>query len=266
MILGKTLIGCVWAKAFKKTFPDLKVHIISPVSLKKEWHRTATDIVGLKCENEKEQKSAIQQGNLDIRISSWAKVPLRVPPDVQKYIVICDEAHNLQSMESARTQDTLKLVQNKRWAYPFFLHQTPEVVCPSLNLIIRVLYRCIGVLLLTGTPMKNGKPSNLFPLLKAVRHPFGDNQKLFEIFFCHGQLKRFRNKEVWDASGSSNLGVLNAHITSHILYKTKEECLKELPGKKREYKKVPVGSKFGIQHARALNDLVSTIRYNASMY
>ena len=39
--------------------------------------------------------------------------------------------------------------------------------------------------------MKNGKPSNLFPLLKAARHPFGDNQQLYEIFFCNGQLRRF---------------------------------------------------------------------------
>jgi hypothetical protein len=105
--------------------------------------------------------------------------------------------------------------------------------------------------------MKNGKPSNLFPLLRAVRHPFGDDQKIYEMFFCNGQLKRFRNKEVWDASGSSNLVVLNAHIISHVLYKTKEDCLKELPGKKREYKRVPVCSKFAVQHSRALNDLVS---------
>jgi len=119
------------------------------------------------------------------------------------------------------------------------------------------LSRCIGALLLTGTPMKNGKPSNLFPLLRATRHPLGDDQKLYETFFCNGQTKCFGGKNVWDANGSSNLGLLNAHITSHVLYKTKEECLKELPGKKREYKTVPVGSKFEIQHNRALIDLVS---------
>eukprot|EP00979_Chaetoceros_neogracilis_P012421 scaffold3310_cov283-Chaetoceros_neogracile.AAC.3 len=105
--------------------------------------------------------------------------------------------------------------------------------------------------------MKNGKPSNLFPLLRATRHPFGDDQKRYEFFFCNGQSKTFGNKEVWDASGSSNLGMLNAHIASHILYKTKEECLKDLPGKKREYMKVPVGSKYEIQHNRALNDLAN---------
>ena len=109
--------------------------------------------------------------------------------------------------------------------------------------------------------MKNGRPSNLFPLLRATRHPFGDNQKCYEFFFCNGQNKRYGNREVWDASGSSNLAVLNGHITSHILYKTKDECLNELPQKVREFKTVPVGSKYEIQHNRALNELVSISRW-----
>jgi hypothetical protein len=107
--------------------------------------------------------------------------------------------------------------------------------------------------------MKNGRPSNLFPLLRATRHPFGDDQRRYEFFFCNGQSKRYGNREVWDASGSSNLSLLHAHIMSHILYKTKEDCLKELPEKVREYKVVPVGSKYEIQHSRALNDLVSIV-------
>jgi hypothetical protein len=115
MGLGKTLIGCVYAKAFKETFPNLKVHVIAPVSLKKEWARTASDIVGLKCEEEKKgAKGKVDQESLDIRISSWAKVPLRVPNHVESFVVICDEAHNLQSMDSARTKDTLKLVLSKK--------------------------------------------------------------------------------------------------------------------------------------------------------
>ena len=115
MGLGKTLIGCVWAKAFKNTFPNLKVHVIAPVSLKKEWMRTASDIVGLKCEEEKKgAKGKLDQESLDIRVSSWSKVPLRVPDHIENFVVICDEAHNLQSMDSARTKDTLKLVLSEK--------------------------------------------------------------------------------------------------------------------------------------------------------
>ena len=109
------MIGCVWAKAFINTIPNLKVYIIAPVSLKKEWARTATDIAGLKCEEEKGSSVKLDQDSLDIRVTSWAKVPLRVPEHIQNYIVICDEAHNLQSMESGRTKDCLKLVLAERY-------------------------------------------------------------------------------------------------------------------------------------------------------
>jgi hypothetical protein len=116
MGLGKTLIGCVYAKAFKETFPNLKVYVIAPVTLKKEWERTATEIVGLECEVEKKGSNGmLDQESLALRITSWSKVPLRVPPNIENFVVICDEAHNLQSMESARTKDTLKLVLAERY-------------------------------------------------------------------------------------------------------------------------------------------------------
>ena len=44
---GKTIIGCVWAKSFIKTFKGLKVFVIAPVSLREDWTRTATEATGL---------------------------------------------------------------------------------------------------------------------------------------------------------------------------------------------------------------------------
>ena len=105
--------------------------------------------------------------------------------------------------------------------------------------------------------MKNGKPINLFPLLKAVKHPFGDNQRLYETFFCNGQKKKFGSRTIWDASGSSNLSILNAHLSSHVFHKSKDDCLKDLPQKTREYRVVPVSSKFQLQHNKALLEMVS---------
>jgi hypothetical protein len=107
--------------------------------------------------------------------------------------------------------------------------------------------------------MKNGKPCNLFPLLRAVRHPFGANQKAFEIHFCAGHQKSFGpNRVVWDANGSSNLGVLREQVASHMLYMTKEQCLDDLPPQTRIFRKVPVSSRFQLQHNQALNELVCT--------
>jgi len=213
------------------------VYIVCPVSLKKEWRRTAAEATGLHSEEEKKRKKDKKASDvpesLDISICSWAKVP-KVPKSVDKYIVIGDEAHNMQSMESARTKDMLKLVLSQR---------------------------CKGVLLLTGTPMKNGKPSNLFPLLRATGHPFGDDQMSYEMYFCNGQQKRFGpgGRLVWDASGSSNLDLLNAHISSHVLHKTKDDCLKELPKKTREYRNIPVSSRHELKHTNAMRELANVV-------
>ena len=100
-----------------------------------------------------------------------------------------------------------------------------------------------------------GKPLNLFPLLKAVRHPFGSHQKSFERFFCNGQEKYFARKKVWDASGSSNLDVLNKCINKHVLYLTKEECLKDLPKQTREYRNITVSPYSDLKYKNAVSTI-----------
>jgi hypothetical protein len=223
MGLGKTLIGCVWAKAFQQTFEDLKIIVVCPVSLKKEWKRTAEEATGLQVSDDGDESA-------DVQIFGWSKTPSQVSNAVTKYVVVFDEAHSMQSMTTARTKAALKLVQSTK---------------------------CVGVLMLTGTPMKNGKPLNLFPLLRAARHPFGEHQKAYEKHFCSGHDKRLGGRIVWDANGSSNLVQLRQHTSSHILYMTKEECLEELPPKRREFRQVPVSSRHQLQHDSALNELVS---------
>ncbi|KAL3940435.1 MAG: hypothetical protein SGARI_000966 [Bacillariaceae sp.] len=86
MGLGKTLIGAVWAKAFKKTFDNLKVFVVCPSTLKEEWQRTAQDKVGLKVEAEKTRSKkanavAEDDDGLSLQICSWAKVPKEVGTD-----------------------------------------------------------------------------------------------------------------------------------------------------------------------------------------
>ncbi|CAB9497308.1 annealing helicase and endonuclease ZRANB3 [Seminavis robusta] len=234
MGLGKTLIGCCWARSFQKTFSNCKVIVIAPVSLKAEWARTAEQATEIKVKGEEkkpkkrkrkgqaaedEEPICIDEddGTPKMEIFSWAKVPTEVESSVDSYVVVCDEAHQLQSMAAARTKDLLKLVQSQR---------------------------CVGVILLTGTPMKNGKPSNLFPLLRAVRHPFGNYQRAYELQFCAGRQKQFgRGPPIWDASGASNLSQLRSLVSSHLLHLKKEDCLKSLPKATREFQHVPVSQR-----------------------
>lgn len=139
---------------------------------------------------------------------------------------------NMQSIDTKRTLNVLKLTKSKK---------------------------CVGVLLLTGTPMKNGKPINLFPLLKAINHPLGENQKAYEALFCSGKEKHFGSgRVVWDANGSSNLPVLQAHISSHVLHKTKEDCLQNLPGKTRERRVVTLSKRGEMAYANAIQEFGKT--------
>lgn len=250
MGLGKTLIGSVWSKAFKDTFGEdkLKVFVVCPVSLKEEWQRTAEEAVGLEVDGGEKGKSKgkgknstsgeknSRGGSMKMTISSWAKVPKVVEPEVEHFVVCCDEAHAMQSTQAQRTKDILKLVNDKR---------------------------CVGVLLLTGTPMKNGKPGNLFPLLKAVRHPLGRHQKAYEAHFCNGMLKNFGRGPQWDASGASNLDQLKRKVASNLLHMTKEQCLKELPPMTTIFQDVPVSSRFQMQYEQSIKYLAN-VQANAS--
>ncbi|KAL7539166.1 hypothetical protein ACHAXR_011839 [Thalassiosira sp. AJA248-18] len=254
----------------------MKVFVIAPISLHDDWKRTATEATGLKTDpgakkgkkakSTKKKKKKEDTGktvtgkrkkkkakkaedsdseddsetpnDFDLYVYSWSSVDAYkdVISDISDYVVICDEAHYLQSMDSKRTKEALKLMFPKK---------------------------CRGVLLLSGTPMKNGKPSNLFPLLKAVKHPFGDNQKRFEFFFCNGQQRTMRGALVWDATGSSNLKELNAHTLTHIFRLTKEECLR-LPPRKREFRNVPVSPRHQLRYTEALKDLALAFSSDAN--
>ncbi|OEU17198.1 P-loop containing nucleoside triphosphate hydrolase protein, partial [Fragilariopsis cylindrus CCMP1102] len=182
------------------------------------------------------RRTAVDKVDLKVSICSWAKVPTQVESHIEHFVVCCDEAHAMQSTQAQRTKDVLNLVDDKR---------------------------CVGLLLLTGTPMKNGKPSNLFPLLKAVRHPLGRNQKAYEAHFCNGMLKNFGRGATWDASGCSNLDQLKQMVASNLLHMTKEQCLTDLPPMTNIFHDVPVSSRFQIQYEQAIVHLAN-IQANSS--
>jgi hypothetical protein len=55
-------------------------------------------------------------GNIDMHIFSWDCLSAcnKVILDIPNYVVIADEAHYMQSMESNRTKEALKLVSQKK--------------------------------------------------------------------------------------------------------------------------------------------------------
>lgn len=132
-----------------------------------------------------------------IEVFSYGKVP--VAP-ASEFIAICDEMHFCQNIKSQRTKKVLDLVLDDN---------------------------CLSLIALTGTPMKNGRPSNIYPILKAICHPVAVNRNEFERRYCNGRPTAFT---AWDTTGASNLEELNYKISDLVIRRTKEECL-DLPPK-----------------------------------
>lgn len=76
----------------------------------------------------------------------------------------------------------------------------------------------MGTVLATGTPMKNGRPVNLLPLLAGIRHPLASNKMTFEMRYCNARKTKFCP---WDTSGASNLVELQEKLGGKLIRKTK---------------------------------------------
>jgi SNF2 family DNA or RNA helicase len=137
-----------------------------------------------------------EQVNAEIGSYSWAKIP-EIPK--KDFILIADECHYAQSGRASQ-----------RGAKFLDLAESPY---------------CLGTIMLSGTPMKNGRPVNLYPLLVAANHPLSFDQLAYETRYCNGRPTAFTK---WDTSGASNLKELAAGMQDVLLRRTKKQCL-DLP-------------------------------------
>lgn len=204
MGLGKTLVSLCWAKAVCSIEMNTIVLVIAPCTLGNVWRREG-EMLGFTCYDtiswNRHSKAIYNQNNpnkFQLIISSWAKVPtvdqiidLNKAYAQNRFLLIGDEAHAMQTLSSQRTQAALKLC----------LHQ-----------------KCIGCVLATGTPMKNGRPANILPLLMGIRHEVARNKIEFEKRYCNAKKTKFCP---WDTTGSSNLEELRKCIEERLIRKTK---------------------------------------------
>jgi len=89
--------------------------------------------------------------NIEIFSQDFRKIP--EAPEIGQFVLIVDECHAFKAMATARTKAFLALASAKN---------------------------CRAAILLSGTPIKNGSPSDIFPSLKAIGHSLGQNQKAFQ--------------------------------------------------------------------------------------
>lgn len=142
-----------------------------------------------------------------------------------KYVLIADEAHKAQNVDAQRTKSLLKWCDHKN---------------------------CKGVFLLTGTPKKNGRPINTYPLLLAVHHPSVWHTEAAVIKRCKNEYVRkycgakqvkIGGKYHTDTTGATNLAMWHRlfihdfsatqnHSSACIIARLKQDCL-DLPEKQR---------------------------------
>lgn len=153
------------------------------------------------------KRECFGQGLKAFAVYSWAKVP--EPPEGKGFVVIGDEAHYAQNPKSARTKKFLKL-------------------CDKAN----------AVFLLTGTPMANADPENLFPLLKAIGHPLGVNVAEFRKRFISTVMMKLKDGRRFPKKvGNRNVAELRKETAPFILRRMKRDCL-DLPEKTRIIREV----------------------------
>ncbi len=132
-----------------------------------------------------------------------------------------DEAHRYKEATTQRTQSLVGREDDRDW---FAIASVAE----------RIVF-------LSGTPIPNGRPIELYPLLSAIApHAIG-HRPLIEYgkIFCAGkQVTRFEGKRAipnWDFKGCSNLKLLRKDLRAEFMVRhLKKNVLKELGPKTRQ--------------------------------
>jgi len=171
---------------------------------------------------------------LRLEVHSWSRLPTALPE--AGTVLIADEAHHAQNASARRTQAFLRLARHPR---------------------LRAIW------LLSGTPIKNGRPVQLFPLLEAIGHPLARDRRHFEERYCQGHWREQGGRRVWQANGASQLEELQRLVRPLVLHRRKEQCL-DLPPKQRRLETVRLPAPVEERFQRSLDRCVEDYRRRAS--
>ncbi len=169
------------------------------------------------------EREAIAAG-VQVTLFSWAKLP--DTPDFD-YVLVADECHYAQGGEQTqRGQGFLQLADKAR-----------------------------AVFMLSGTPVKNSLPINLWPLLVAAKHPLGRDRSAYEKRYCGAYYRSLgRKKSVYETGGATNLDELHELTRDVILYKKKSECI-DLPDKLRTHRPAEVSQTGEVAYRKTIERL-----------
>jgi SWI/SNF-related matrix-associated actin-dependent regulator of chromatin subfamily A-like protein 1 len=130
---------------------------------------------------------------------------------------ICDEAHYLKAGKNRRSVHVLG-GKAKLSTGTFNLEPIPGK----------------KLIFMTGSPVENGKPRELYPLIKRLDPDFKENWKGW-IYYHKTFCGAFQTRFGWDTSGASNLDLLQSKLRETIMVRRmKSQVLTDLPPKVRQ--------------------------------
>ncbi len=238
MGLGKTGTALVAARACKQADPETKVVVIAPKSLGINWKKEAK-LFGSQVD--------------EVYTNHNASFPEGIEG---KFILIVDEAHCFQDLASLRTRQFLALVNGKKLVKHEQKNDWGRVISTRWE-EVKTGDECLAVYLLTGTPLKNGRPLNLLPLLKAINHKLvASPQKVkeFKERYCGPETVRTPRGPVTTYNGATNLDELHELTKPSILRRLSKDCI-DLPELTRVVKKVELDKDGQTAYQTKLNAL-----------
>ncbi|HEY9899813.1 MAG TPA: DEAD/DEAH box helicase [Pantanalinema sp.] len=221
MGLGKTRQAII---AAHEAHPTGEILVVCPAGLKLNWEREIRLALGHEAE-----VSVVGRAFARAR---WTIVNYDVLRKHRSALLakewaclILDEAHYIKNL---RSQRSLLVLGGDRKARRKTARSLPN------GRIRGIADRAERVYLLTGTPITN-RPLDLFALLRAIRHPLGDDQLAFALRYCAA----FQGAFGWDMNGASNLDELHEKLEG-VLLRRKKAAVLDLPPKLRTYMPVEV--------------------------
>lgn len=221
MGLGKTRQAII---AAHEAHPTGEILVICPAGLKLNWEREIRLALGHEVD--------VSVVGRAFRRARWTIVNYDLLRKHRQALLaaawaclILDEAHYIKNL---RSQRSLLVLGGERRARRKTARSLPS------GRIRGIAERAERVYLLTGTPITN-RPLDLFALLRAIRHPLGDDQLAFALRYCAA----FQSAFGWDMNGASNLDELHEKLAD-VLLRRKKSAVLDLPPKLRTYMPVEV--------------------------
>lgn len=230
---------------------DAPVLVVVPASLRENWRREAMkwrpDLVVAKIEKAAELTDEALKASCVI-IGYEAASDAEVLDKLKRRrfaTLIVDEAQAVKE---------LRVYENEKGGH--YPGKDPKRAA--------ALYRLSQIIprrfFLTGTPMINGRPYELFPLLNMVAPKDWANQEEYWWRYCDPQEVHIPGgKTMLNVHGHANLGELRERTSGHYLFRRTKEVL-NLPEKVREYRSIGLSEEAAAEYRQAAAEFLAWVR------